>query len=170
MIQVILHNFTHSLLHSSLNYTYPSDTAYFSRIRRNSHHRPGRGRDGILSGCNACGRVFLAARRESAREFSPCVSVFKSLKGLDPGMIEAFRSHCRQSYAGEYELLFGVASLADPAVQAVEQLKSDFPEHSIRLIVCPDRLGTNGKVSTLVQLAAHARYDYLLINDSDITV
>ncbi|MGA7831589.1 MAG: bacteriohopanetetrol glucosamine biosynthesis glycosyltransferase HpnI [Terracidiphilus sp.] len=115
-------------------------------------------------------RVFLAARRESAREFSPCVSVLKSLKGLDPGMIEAFRSHCRQSYAGEYELLFGVASLHDPAVQAVEQLKSDFPEHSIRLIVCPDRLGTNGKVSTLVQLAAHARYDYLLINDSDITV
>jgi ceramide glucosyltransferase len=31
-------------------------------------------------------------------------------------------------------------------------------------------LGTNGKVSTLVQLVPHARFDYLLINDSDITV
>jgi ceramide glucosyltransferase len=32
------------------------------------------------------------------------------------------------------------------------------------------RLGTNGKVSSLVQLSGHARYDFLLINDSDITV
>jgi len=36
--------------------------------------------------------------------------------------------------------------------------------------VCPERLGTNGKVSTLAQLIPHARYEYLLINDSDITV
>jgi ceramide glucosyltransferase len=35
---------------------------------------------------------------------------------------------------------------------------------------CPERLGTNGKVSTLVQLAEHAAFDFLLINDSDITV
>ena len=30
-------------------------------------------------------------------------------------MMDAFRSHCRQNYAGEFELLFGVASLDDPA-------------------------------------------------------
>jgi ceramide glucosyltransferase len=52
----------------------------------------------------------------------------------------------------------------------VEQLKAEFPERAIRLVECPERLGTNGKVSTLVQLAAHARHDFLLINDSDITV
>ena len=85
-------------------------------------------------------------------------------------MIDAFRSHCVQSYTGEFELLFGVSSLTDPAVAAVEQLKVEFPERTIRLIECPERLGTNGKVSTLVQLAAHARFDFLLINDSDITV
>ncbi len=115
-------------------------------------------------------RLFLAERRAMLATFAPGVSVLKSLKGLDPGMIEAFRSHCRQSYQGEYELLFGVASLADPAVEAVHQLQAEFPERAIRLIECPRRLGTNGKVSTLVQLAAHARFDYLLINDSDITV
>ena len=103
-------------------------------------------------------------------KFAPGVSILKSLKGLDPGMLDAFRSHCRQSYAGEFEMLFGVSSLDDPAAAAVEQLKAEFPERAIRLIECPERLGTNGKVSTLVQLAAHARYDFLLINDSDITV
>lgn len=84
--------------------------------------------------------------------------------------MEAFRSHCRQSYAGEYELLFGVSSLADPAAAAVMQLQSEFPEREIRLIECPQRLGANGKVSTLIQLVPHARHGFLLINDSDITV
>ena len=69
-------------------------------------------------------------------------------------MMDAFRSHCRQNYAGEFELLFGVSSLDDPAAAAVEQLQAEFPERAIRLIECPERLGTNGKVSTLVQLVA----------------
>ncbi|HUV69256.1 MAG TPA: bacteriohopanetetrol glucosamine biosynthesis glycosyltransferase HpnI [Terracidiphilus sp.] len=115
-------------------------------------------------------RVYLHERRAALAEFAPGVSILKSLKGLDPGMMDAFRSHCRQSYAGEYELLFGVSSLDDPAAAAVEQLKGEFPERAIRLIECPERLGTNGKVSTLVQLAAHAKHEFLLINDSDITV
>jgi ceramide glucosyltransferase len=115
-------------------------------------------------------RVFLFARRAPLPAFTPGVSILKSLKGLDPGMIEAFRSHCRQVYSGEYELLFGVSSLSDPASSAVEQLKHEFPAHSIQLVECPLVLGSNGKVSTLVQLASHARYPYLLINDSDITV
>lgn len=124
-------------------------------------------------------RVFLFSRRRSLRQLNqlpaasivaPGVSILKSLKGLDPGMIDAFRSHCRQNFTGEFELLFGVSSLDDPAVAAVEMLRSEFPERAIKLVECPQRLGTNGKVSTLAQLISHARYDYLLINDSDITV
>ena len=129
-------------------------------------------------------RVFLHERRTQRAEFAPGaptdgsssmgwgpgVSILKSLKRLDPGMMDAFRSHCRQSYAGEYELLFGVASLEDPAAAAVNALQAEFPERAIRLVECPQRLGTNGKVSTLAQLAVDARYDFLLINDSDITV
>jgi ceramide glucosyltransferase len=115
-------------------------------------------------------RVYLRERRGPVARFAPGVSILKSLKGLDPGMLDAFRSHCRQSYAGEFEMLFGVSSLGDEAIAAVEQLKIEFPERAIQLVECPERLGTNGKVSTLVQLAAHARHDYLLINDSDITV
>jgi len=118
----------------------------------------------------AAARIFLRERRAQRPQFAPGVSILKSLKGLDPGMMNAFRSHCRQNYAGEFELLFGVSSLDDPAAAAVEQLIAEFPEHAIQLVECPERLGTNGKVSTLVQLARHARHDILLINDSDITV
>ena len=115
-------------------------------------------------------KAFLTARRDLPGAFSPGVSMLKSLKGMDPGMMDAFRSHCRQSYEGEFELLFGIYSMDDPAAEAVRELQAEFPEQIIRLIECPLRLGSNGKVSTLVQLAPHARYPFLLINDSDITV
>jgi hypothetical protein len=114
--------------------------------------------------------VFLGNRRPAGAGFAPGVSILKSLKGLDPAMLDAFRSHCRQTYTGEYELLFGVSAEDDPAAAAVHELQREFPERAIRLVVCAERLGTNGKVSTLAQLVPHARYDYLLINDSDITV
>jgi ceramide glucosyltransferase len=115
-------------------------------------------------------RVFMHERRAPRPEFAPGVSILKSLKGLDPGMMDAFRSHCVQNYAGECELLFGAASLDDPAAAAVKELQLEFPERAIRLIQCPEKLGTNGKVSTLAQLVAHTQHDFLLINDSDITV
>ena len=115
-------------------------------------------------------RVFLRERRTPQPDFTPGVSILKSLKGLDLGMLDAFRSHCRQNYAGEFELLFGVASLSDPAAAAVKELQAEFPDRAIRLVECPRQLGTNGKVSTLAQVATNAQYDFLLINDSDITV
>jgi ceramide glucosyltransferase len=115
-------------------------------------------------------QVYLRERRKKLVEFAPGVTILKSLKGLDPAMLEAFRTHCRQSYTGEYEILFGVADAEDPAVEAVERLRKEFPDHAIRLLLCPEKLGTNGKVSTLVQMEREARYDYLLVNDSDIAV
>ena len=115
-------------------------------------------------------RLFIAERRRKLPAFTPGVSILKSLKGVDPGMMDAFRSHCTQNYAGEYELLFGVSSSDGPEAILVGRLQLEFPDNAIKLINCPGRLGTNGKVSTLIQLAAHARYGHLLINDSDITV
>jgi ceramide glucosyltransferase len=115
-------------------------------------------------------RVFLLKRHAPLPQFAPGVSILKSLKGLDPGMLDAFRSHCRQDYAGPYEMLFGVSTLDDPAVTAVLELQSEFPDRTIRLIECPLRLGTNGKVSTLIQLLPHAQHNFVLVNDSDITV
>lgn len=114
-----------------------------------------------------------AFHRHSLRplpDYQPGVSILKPVKGSDPGMYEAFVSHCRQQYEGPYEILFGVSSMDDPAAEAVERLQRDFPDRAIRLIVCPELLGPNGKVSNLVQMLPHAAYDYILINDSDIQV
>ena len=99
----------------------------------------------------------------------PPVSILKPLRGTDPEMYESFRSHCLQDYA-EYEIIFGVSDTNDPAIQLVEQLKAEFPQRAIQLLVCRENLGANTKVSNLAQMAREARHEYLIVNDSDIRV
>ncbi len=102
--------------------------------------------------------------------FTPGISILKPLRGLDPHMHAALASHSTQTYAGEFEILFGVSSLSDPAVPEVARLRVDHPHISIRLIECPARLGPNGKLSNLTQMLPHARHEHILVNDSDILV
>jgi len=99
----------------------------------------------------------------------PPVSILKPLKGTDPEIYESFRSHCLQDYA-EYEIIFGVSDPRDPAVASVQRLQREFPERAIQLVVSPDKLGANVKVSNLAQMLPATRYQYLLVNDSDIHV
>jgi ceramide glucosyltransferase len=99
----------------------------------------------------------------------PPVSILKPLKGTDPDIYECFRSHCLQDYP-EYEIIFGVSDADDSAVASVQQLQREFPERTIRLLVCPNKLGANVKVSNLEQMLAVARFEHLIVNDSDIRV
>lgn len=116
---------------------------------------------------------FLSRRREAKHhvmgKFMPPVSILKPLKGTDRQMYESFRSHCVQEYP-EYEIIFGVNSADDDAVADVERLRKEFPEREIRLVVCIDVLGSNRKVSNLTQMLQAAKYDHIIINDSDIRV
>jgi ceramide glucosyltransferase len=106
----------------------------------------------------------------NAAEFAPDVTILKPVKGVDARMYAGLVSHCRQQYAGRFEILFGVGSTDDPAVSEIAHLQAEFPQCAIRLIVCPQRLGASGKVSNLVQMLGEAQYDHILINDSDICV
>src|SRR5271155_4419050 len=99
----------------------------------------------------------------------PPISILKPLKGTDPEIYESFRSHCLQDYP-EYEIIFGVSEPNDPAIESVRTLQREFPDRRIQLLVSPKFLGANVKVSNLAQMLAEARYDYLIINDSDIRV
>jgi ceramide glucosyltransferase len=115
-------------------------------------------------------RSFVRAALKPLPDFHPAVSILKPVKGLDPEMYASFASHCRQEYEGDYEIVFAAGSPDDPAIEAIERLQREFPERSIRLVLCPEALGSNGKVSSLAQALPHARYDHILINDSDILV
>ena len=120
--------------------------------------------------CIRAGQRYIRERSREARStFTPPVSILRSLKGLDPQMYIAFRSHCLLDY-GEYEVLFGVSDPNDPALTLVEKLQEEFPLRQLRIVHCPEVLGLNGKVSNLAQMLPQARYEHIVINDSDIVV
>jgi ceramide glucosyltransferase len=104
-----------------------------------------------------------------ASNFTPPVSILKPLRGMDPDIDVALRSHCQQDYP-EYEIIFGVSDPDDPAIAEVERLTEEYPAHPIKLVVCDRILGGNMKMSTLAQMLPFARHEYLLVNDSDIRV
>jgi hypothetical protein len=99
---------------------------------------------------------------------APPVSILKPVRGLDEDFDEAILSHALQDYP-EFEILFGVASLDDPAVPAIRRLIAAHPECAIRL-VHSQTAAPNGKVGVLIDLAREARHGILLVNDSDISV
>ncbi len=114
--------------------------------------------------------VHFWQRKKHNGGFAPNVTILKPVKGVDPRMYAGLVSHCGQQYAGGFEIVFGVSSLDDPAVGEIERLRAEFPECAIRLVECRERLGTSGKVSNLVQMLREARYEHMIINDSDICV
>ncbi len=120
---------------------------------------------------------FLSDRRKKLKQPPlpegqlPPVSILKPLKGVDPEIWESFCSHCEQEYPQvQVQMIFGVSDPGDPAVEVVRRLQAKYPKLAIELIVCDRVLGTNVKVSNLVQMLPAARHELLLVNDSDIRV
>ncbi len=103
------------------------------------------------------------------RHNSPPISILKPVCGVHRGVYENFESMCRLDYP-EYEILFGVREADDLVVPLVEKLQREFPERSIRLIAGIEQLGASRKTNTLCRLVQEAKYDLLVMNDSDVRV
>ena len=100
---------------------------------------------------------------------TPPVSILKPARGVDREIYENFASMCRLDYP-EYEIVFGIGEADDPVVPLVERLQREFPERSIRLITSIEQLGASRKTNSLCRLVKEAKYDLLVINDSDVRV
>ncbi len=116
------------------------------------------------------GRLFPLHRRVAEPSFAPAVTLLKPLKGGDAETAACLRSWLAQEYARPVQVLFGVTSTDDPVCATVNALLCEFPHADAELVVCPDRLGVNAKVSKLAQLEPRARHGVLVISDADVRV
>ena len=116
-------------------------------------------------------RFFGSAPAQTAPTsvFTPPASILKPVRGLDPEAYENFASYCNQDYP-EYEVVFCLSDRNDPSLAVIEKLKLDFPNCAIRVLFRTSQGAPNDKVAKLDQLVKDARYEYLVINDSDVRV
>lgn len=100
----------------------------------------------------------------------PPVSVLKPLCGHDDGLEENLRSFFVQDYP-EYEVLFGVHRLDDPAVAVVERIITEYKGRiNARLVVTGESPIPNAKAFSLNRMVREARYHVLVMSDSDVRV
>jgi ceramide glucosyltransferase len=112
---------------------------------------------------------FLARRTAPSRRLRP-VTLIKPLHGAYPGMGDVLEGFCDQDYPSPVQIVFGVHDANDPAVAVVQALRARRPEVDIELVIDGTIHGANRKVSNLINIAARARYDVLVLSDADIGV
>ncbi len=99
----------------------------------------------------------------------PPVTLIKPLKGEDSGLYDNLASFCRQDYPC-FQLLFCLSAPDDPAMAVVERLRRDFPAMDMEIVVSKNRIGYNPKVNNMANAYPFAKYDLILMSDSDIRV
>jgi ceramide glucosyltransferase len=99
----------------------------------------------------------------------PPISVMKPLCGAESGMADNLDSCLRQDYP-QFQMVFGVADAADPALAVVAALPRDLPGVEIDVVAEATRHGLNLKVGNLINMWPKVRHDLIAIADSDITV
>lgn len=114
-------------------------------------------------------RFFRRERAKVLPDFQPPISILKPVRGVDFGTHESFASFCRQNYP-EYEILFCVNELSDPAVSVIQKVMADFPKRRIRILSGAPQFGTNRKVNNLALLAKEAEHEILAQSDGDVRV
>jgi ceramide glucosyltransferase len=105
--------------------------------------------------------------RHSGFKSWPPVTVLKPVHGLEKNQRENLRSTCIQEYP-EFQVVFSVQDAGDPAIPLLREIQKEFGNERVTVAIENCHAGTNGKINNMIGGLRHARYDLLVISDSDI--
>jgi ceramide glucosyltransferase len=129
-------------------------------------------------GLAACGAIysFTAAvalwrfwrRPTGAPNVTPSITVLRPLSGEEPELYQNLASVCGEIYDGPVQTIVGAQDGSDAALAVARRVQSDWAGHDISVASNPTVHGTNRKISNLINLAAQAHGDVIIIADSDV--
>lgn len=114
------------------------------------------------------GRSFPLHQPVPPADQLPTVTLLKPLKGCDEHTADCLRSWLAQDYPAPVQILFGAGNADDPACAVVRTLLAEFPNADAQLVICPEILGPNLKISTLMQLEPLITSEAIVISDADV--
>ena len=107
---------------------------------------------------------------EGASPQNPAVTILKPLYRSEPDLARNLETFFVQDYGGAIQIIFGVHDVNDPAVEVVRALQAKYPHRDTSIVADTALYGANAKVSNLINMLPAARYDTLVLSDSDIAV
>lgn len=116
----------------------------------------------------ALGRLLQSTSTSSSPV--PPVTLLKPLCGAEGELLANLESFFVQDYPTATQILFGVHDADDPAVEVVNELRKKYPDADIALVISPLLDDCNPKIANLIGMLPSAKYDVLVLSDSDIKV
>jgi ceramide glucosyltransferase len=112
-------------------------------------------------------RRYLASRSGQDPRAATPVSILTPIAGCDAGLEENLRSAFLQDYF-PFEIIFAARSPKDPGIPVARKVMAEFPAIPSRLLITGEPGYSNAKVFSLERMMNAARYDLLLMVDSDV--
>jgi ceramide glucosyltransferase len=99
----------------------------------------------------------------------PPVTIFKPVHGMEEQLAANLESFFQQDYP-DYEVIFGVRDMENPAARVAEEVRARYPKIPSRIIVSGPPAWPNAKVFSLDKMIAASSRSYFIISDSDVRV
>ncbi|HUA15904.1 MAG TPA: glycosyltransferase [Verrucomicrobiae bacterium] len=99
----------------------------------------------------------------------PPVTIFKPVHGWEEQLAANLESFFRQDYP-DYEVIFGVRDMENPAARIAEQVRGRYPGIPSRIVISGPPVWPNAKVFSLDKMISASSRAYFIVSDSDVRV
>jgi len=97
------------------------------------------------------------------------ITILKPIKGIDDQLEKNLISFFKLDYP-DYEIIFGLHSYDDPALEIVKKLSKKFPNVNTKVVISSFKIGLNPKINNLYNMYSEAKNKLILISDSNTSV